>query len=75
MRNWRGLGIAAVASLLEDSEALQVGLGHERDRCEAAGKSFYSLPTPHRSAPAAIDCTEKFIADLQARLMRGENTL
>jgi hypothetical protein len=41
MRNWRGLGIDAVPSLLEESEALEAGLGHERDRCEAAGMSFY----------------------------------
>jgi protein-tyrosine phosphatase len=49
--NW---GINRIVSLLEDQEAIEVGLGMERQLAEKNGMEFVSYPIPDRGLPVSV---------------------
>jgi len=70
---WRRAGIDAVASLLTEEEASDLGLEQERELCEAKGIRFHSLPIVDRGVPASHADTLAFLRGLDAALNRGAN--
>ena len=68
---WRSAGVNVVVSLLEEDEAAELDLDHERQAAENQAISFISFPIPDRGVPesteAAISAIEAIAAQLEAR--------
>jgi protein-tyrosine phosphatase len=58
------LGITDVVSLLERSEAYDIGLAEEAQFCEAAGICFHSYPITDRGLPPSVDALSKLACQL-----------
>jgi len=65
-------GITALVSLLEDEEALELGLGEERESATAIGLSYLSYPIPDRHTPPDPAGFRQFANGLSERLHNGE---
>jgi protein-tyrosine phosphatase len=70
---WRDAGLDAVASLLENDEAAQLGLEDEREVTKSKGLEFFSFPIPDRGAPASTGDALTFLTQLTAALGSGKN--
>ena len=49
--HWRAEGVGLVVSLLEPSEAFELGLQGEAEACRAQGIEFLNFPIPDRGTP------------------------
>jgi protein-tyrosine phosphatase len=69
---WRDAGLDAVVSLLENDEAVQLGLEDEQNITESKRLQFFSFPIPDRGVPASTAEALKFLTQLTAALRAGE---
>ena len=69
------LGIRQVVSLLEPSEARNLGLDAERLEVKALGMDFISFPIPDMGVPASVDDYAQIVQMLFTQVCAGINTL
>jgi protein-tyrosine phosphatase len=69
---WRAAGIRTIVSLLEPTEANELGLGKEAEGCANAGVEFVAFPIPDRGVPEAMADAAALCDAIAARLQRGE---
>jgi protein-tyrosine phosphatase len=69
----KGAGIDTVVSLLEQDEAVWLGLGDEGLFAEDAGMNFMSFPIPDANVPMDPVKFQSFVAELASRVIAGEN--
>lgn len=69
------LGIRQVVSLLEPTEARNLGLEGERLEVKAHGMEFISLPIPDMGVPASVDDFSQVAQMLFTQVCAGINTL
>jgi protein-tyrosine phosphatase len=67
---WRRAGLDVVVSLLEQEEAAQLDLAHERDVAASNGVEFISFPIPDRGVPASVEA----VLSLLKRIVRALET-
>ena len=60
----RELGVTHVVSLLEDSEACELGLRDEGAYCESAGLRYRSFPIADRGVPASAQTLSRLACQL-----------
>lgn len=72
MSHMKSGGIDTLVSLLEKDEADWLGLGSEAVEAARAGIEFVSYPIPDTHVPSRIASFRTFVADLAARLRKGE---
>ena len=65
------LEIDVVVSLLQESEALDLGLSDERAACESAGLEFLSFPIKDRGLPSDAEAVSRFSKRAHARITSG----
>ena len=65
------LDIGVIVSLLEDSEALELGLAEERAACENAGIEFLSFPIKDRGLPRDAEAVAHFSKLAHFRIRDG----
>ncbi len=70
--NW---GINRIVSLLEDQEAIEVGLGMERQLVEKNGMEFISYPIPDRGLPVSVSEYLNFTRRLYREAAGGLHTV
>jgi protein-tyrosine phosphatase len=70
--NW---GINRIVSLLEDQEAIEVGLGKERQLAEKNGMEFISYPIPDRGLPVSVSEYLNFTRRLYHEAAGGLHTV
>jgi hypothetical protein len=68
----REAGIDVVVSMLEESEAAEVGLGQEDMAARGAGLSFVNFHIPDRSVPPNAQQFEGFLSGLEQHLANGK---
>lgn len=68
-------GIARIVSLLEPSEAEQIGLAAEEFHCKAVGMEFLSFPIADRGLPSSLPKFSGFTNMLYETIGQGINTL
>jgi len=68
----RKAGVDVVVSMLEEFEAVAVGLGMEKAAATHAGLDFIHYPIPDRGVPASASQFKEFLADLESRLAQGK---
>jgi protein-tyrosine phosphatase len=66
------IGIHLVVSLLEEHEAIDLGLGKEKEVLLSLGIDFISYPIKDRDLPSRADFVD-FIKSLHLRLLQGEH--
>ena len=65
-------GIQTLVSLLEEDEAVLLGLADEAPIAEHVGLKFLSYPIPDTEIPSNITAFQTFVAGLANRLRSGE---
>lgn len=70
---WREADVDVVVSLLENDEAAQLNLLHERQAAEDHDIDFISFPIPDRGVPASMQDAVSLIARIGAQLEAGKN--
>jgi protein-tyrosine phosphatase len=65
-------GITTLVSLLEDEEALELGLGEERKLATTVGLTYLQYPIPDRHTPPDSAGFRQFVKILTKRLQAGE---
>jgi protein-tyrosine phosphatase len=70
---WRLAGLDAVVSLLENDEAAQLQLAHEREAAESKGIDFISFPIPDRGVPASMPEVISVLKRIVGALENGKN--
>ena len=65
------LEVDVVVSLLQESEALDLGLADERVSCESAGLEFLSFPIKDRGLPSDVEALSRFSKRAHARITSG----
>lgn len=68
-------GIRQIASLLEQSEAFEVGLDNEKELCERHGMHFVGYPIPDRGLPRSVAEFASFTKNLYHEIAAGESTV
>ena len=68
-------GIKNVVSLLEPSEAYEVGLANEGSFCRKQGIEFVSYPIPDRGLPPSVVGFAKFTRGLYGEIAGGKSTV
>ncbi|QDV53782.1 protein-tyrosine phosphatase family protein [Gimesia fumaroli] len=68
-------GISHIVSLLEAEEAVEVGLGEEREMAEQHGMQFSSLPLPDRGLPSSVSEFSQFTKSLYSGIQAGASTV
>ena len=68
MKALREAGIDVVVSMLEDEEAVELGLEREGAAAKSAGVKFLSFPIHDRSLPASRERFELFLSELEHEL-------
>jgi protein-tyrosine phosphatase len=68
----RAAGVGVVVSMLEDSEAAELGLERERDAARTANIEFVSFPIPDRNVPPNAHSFEEFLAGLERHVASGK---
>lgn len=71
--SWRDAGLDVVVSLLEDDEAVQLGLNDERSVSESMGLRFVSFPISDRGVPSSAEGAAKLLLNLTSALAAGQN--
>jgi len=69
---WHRAGIDVVVSLLEEEEAADLDLAHERDVAESNGVHFVSFPIPDRGVPASTPDALTLFRDIAGALEEGK---
>jgi protein-tyrosine phosphatase len=72
-RGWRRVGLDVVVSLLEEDEAMQLGLEHEDLAAAANGVKLVSFPIPDRGVPASTAHGVALLKDIVRTLAEGRN--
>ena len=67
------LGINKIVSLLENKEAIKLGVALEDRLCQELGIEFQSFPIPDRKIPAQLNKFENLVEQLYAELQQGKN--
>ena len=67
-------GIKQVASLLEEAEAQQLGLGQEAALCRAHQLRFAAFPIPDFGVPGSLEGFAAFTSELCCDIAKGINT-
>ena len=67
-------GFSRVVSLLESSEAFELGLDAEAELCSSAGMTFTSMPIPDRGVPASTADFRNLSRSIYQRTAEGEHT-
>jgi protein-tyrosine phosphatase len=70
---WRRAGLDTVVSLLENDEAAQLQLAHEREAAELKGIDFISFPIPDRGVPASMPAVISVLKRIVGALENGKN--
>jgi protein-tyrosine phosphatase len=65
------LGVDVVVSLLQEPEALDLGLAGEQAACESAGLEFLSFPIEDRGQPSDPEAVSQFSRRAHARIISG----
>ncbi|WP_428243341.1 protein-tyrosine phosphatase family protein [Gynuella sp.] len=68
-------GIHKIVSLLEEQEAIDVGLSRERELAEKNGMEFISFPIPDRGLPHSVARFTAFTKRLYHEMAGGVNTV
>jgi protein-tyrosine phosphatase len=68
----RKAGVDIVVSMLEKSEAAEVGLEQEAAAAERAGVEFVNFPITDRSVPSNVQRFENFLSYLEQQLIDGK---
>ncbi len=68
----RAAGVGVVVSMLEESEAVELGLEAEGDAASKAEIEFVSFPIPDRSVPTKTLRFEEFLTGLERHLAAGK---
>jgi hypothetical protein len=68
----RESGIDVVVSMLEESEAAEVGLEREGAAARSAGLTFVNFAIPDRSVPTNVQQFEEFLNGLEQHLASGK---
>jgi protein-tyrosine phosphatase len=66
-----GLGIGVVVSLLEESEARELGLADEEAACRDAGLEFFSFPIKDRAIPSDAEAVSRLSRWAYTRISNG----
>lgn len=69
------IGIDRVVSLLEPSEAEEIGLAAEALHCKAVGMEFFSFPIADRGVPSSLPEFSAFTNMLYETIGQGINTV
>ena len=69
---WRRAGLDVVVSLLENEEAAQLDLLHEREAAETNGVDFISFPIPDRGVPASTPAVLSLLRGIVGALEEGK---
>jgi len=72
-RGWCRAGLDVVISLLEDQEAAELELAHERDFAESQNVHFISFPIPDRGVPASVSAALSLLKVVTEALESGKN--
>ena len=70
---FRAEGVDVIVSLLEDEEALSVGLAREDELCGEHGIAFRSFPIPDRSVPESMGEVRALVRRLRGDLAAGRS--
>ena len=70
---WRTAGLDVVVSLIEQDEAVELGLAGERGAAESRGIRFLSLPTPDRGLPPSRAIALSLLGDIVDLLESGKH--
>ncbi|MEK7832801.1 MAG: dual specificity protein phosphatase family protein [Acidobacteriota bacterium] len=70
---WRQAGLDVIVSLLEDGEAIDLGLELEGEFSRAVGLEFISFPIVDRSVPASRAEAMKLLEELNRLLAAGKS--
>ncbi len=70
-RFYKEIGITLIVSLLEESEAYEIGLQGEGNVAEQFGMGFLSFPIVDRGLPESFYEFRKFVSDVHARITAG----
>lgn len=65
-------GIDEVVSLLEEQEAITLGLDEERHTAEASGMRFLSFPIADRGVPGSMEAAVSLLRDISEQLAEGK---
>ena len=72
MRALREAGINVLVSMLEDSEAAQLGLALEETAAQSAGLRFVHFPIRDRGVPPNLPQFEEFLSNVERGMAGGE---
>lgn len=72
-RFYKEIGITLIVSLLEESEAYEIGLQSESKVAEQLGIGFLSFPIADRGLPESLYEFKRFVSDLYGRIKDGEH--
>lgn len=72
LKSWRQAGFDNVVSLLETSEAAQLGLLDERQASQANGLGYRSFPIPDRGVPSSMPAFVSLVSDICTELDQGK---
>ena len=72
MQALREAGIDVVVSMLEDREAVELGLQKERRAVEQAGMVFVNFPILDHSVPKSTESFLRFLSQLEKHLANGK---
>lgn len=68
----REAGVDVVVSMLEESEAAELGLGQERAAAERGGLGFVNFPIQDRGVPGNVEQFHTFLTGLQRQIESGK---
>ena len=72
LHKWQVLGVTQVVSLLQDDEALQIGLEQEQKLCNQLGLKFRSFPIPDRGVPVDTEAFADLVGQLHDDVQQGQ---
>ena len=75
LRGARSKGVDVLVSLLEASEASELGLSDEDDAAGRAGLDFWSFPIPDRQPPEDTEAADRFAQRLHSAVMSGQGVV
>ena len=72
IQSLQGAGIDILVSMIEEPEAIELGLGQEAAAAKRAGLRFVQYPIPDGSTPSDMQKFEAFLIDLENELAAGK---
>jgi protein-tyrosine phosphatase len=70
---WKQAGLDVIVSLLENEEAAQLQLDHEKDMAESNGLRFIAFPIPDRGVPGSTQDAVRLLREIDKALDEGDN--